>query len=107
QKIINIAMRGNAELRCDRVGACLDRIAYCDQPCPADMIATQQLGMTLCDASTSEQAKSNHDNSLAAAINFGLGYLCRQPLTYSGMVPAPFQLANQGHLYCYPSKMVI
>jgi hypothetical protein len=75
QKIINTVMRWNVEPRCERVGACLDRVAYCGQPSPADMIASQQLGMTLCDAATSEQAKSNHDNFLTAAINFWLGYV--------------------------------
>ena len=61
QKIVDIVVRRNAELRCDGIGARADRIADGDETGPVDMIAAQQVGMTLRDASTSEQAKSDHE----------------------------------------------
>ena len=62
QKVIDIVVCGNAELRCDGVGARANRIADGDETGPVDMIAAQQLGVTLRDASASEQAKSDHTN---------------------------------------------
>ena len=61
-------MRGHAELRGDGVGARANGIADGDQTGPVDMIAAQQVGVALGDAPASEQAKSDHETSLLAAI---------------------------------------
>jgi len=63
QKIIDLVIRGNAELRRDGVRTRANRVADSDEAGPVDMIAAQQFGMTLGDASATEQAKSDHCNS--------------------------------------------
>ena len=62
QKIIDVVMRRNAELRRDGIGARANGIADGDETGPIDMIAAQQIGVTLRDASASEQAKSDHQD---------------------------------------------
>jgi hypothetical protein len=54
EEIIDMVGCGNAELRCDGVGAGADGIAYRDETRPIDMVAAQQLGVTACNAPTSE-----------------------------------------------------
>ena len=61
---IDIVIRRNTEFRRDRVGSRPDRIADRDEPCSADMAASKQFGMTLGNAPTPEQAKSDHHTSL-------------------------------------------
>ena len=60
EKIVDIVMRRNAELRCNRIGARANRIADGDQTGPLDMIAAQQVGVALCNASTTKQAEFDH-----------------------------------------------
>jgi hypothetical protein len=60
QELADIVTGGDTELRCHRIGARTDRIADRDKTGPADMIAAQQLGVTLGNSSTSKQAKSDH-----------------------------------------------
>jgi hypothetical protein len=50
------------------------------------MVAAQQLGVTLCNAPTSEQAKSNHDTPLDSGNEFAYGW---QPRYGSARVPYP------------------
>jgi hypothetical protein len=61
EKIIDFVSRGNAELRRNGVGSGADRIADGYQSGPIDMTTAQQFGMTLGNAATSEQAKSDHE----------------------------------------------
>src|SRR5258707_14386385 len=62
EKIVDVVMRGNVEFRGDRVGTRGNRIADGDETGAVDMMAAQQLGMTLGDATATKQAKSEHDN---------------------------------------------
>ena len=64
QKIIDLVAGRDAELRGDGVGARANRIAHRNETGPLDMTTAQQLGMPLRDASTSEQAKSDHHSFL-------------------------------------------
>ena len=68
QKFIDVVTGGNAELHGDGVGARPLRITDRDQTGALDMIAAQQLGVTLRDPSTSEQAKSDHEHPLGSGI---------------------------------------
>ena len=60
EKIVDVVDRGNAELRRDRVGTRANGVADGDEPGSVDMIAAQQIGVTLGDTPASEQAKSDH-----------------------------------------------
>ena len=60
KKVITIVYGWNAKLRCNGVGARADGITDSDQRGSLDMIAAQQLGMTLRNSSTSKQAKPYH-----------------------------------------------
>src|ERR1700722_1391871 len=64
QKIVDVVAGRNAEFRGDGVGTRANWIADCNETGPLDMTTAQQLGMTLRDASTSEQAKSDHNSFL-------------------------------------------
>jgi hypothetical protein len=79
QEICDVVTGGNAELRDDGVGARPLRIPDRDQTGALDMIAAQQLGVTLRDPSTSEQAKSDHEHPLGSGIRS-----CTRPGTGTG-----------------------
>src|ERR1700730_8461772 len=71
QEIIDVVMRGNAELRSDGIGPCRNRIANGGENSPADMATTQQFRMALCNATAAEQADSDHYNFPLAVVAAG------------------------------------
>src|SRR5262249_42241014 len=60
EKLAHIMVGGNAKFRGDRIGARANGIADREQSGAFDVVAAQQVGMTPGDASTTEQAKSDH-----------------------------------------------
>jgi hypothetical protein len=60
EEVSHVINRGQAELRGDRVGPRTDGITDRSQPRAFNVIAAQQIGVTLGDAPASEQAKSDY-----------------------------------------------
>jgi hypothetical protein len=60
EEIVNVVDCGNIEFRSDGVGARTNVVTNGGEAGPFDMIAAQKVGVALGDASTSEQAKSDH-----------------------------------------------
>jgi len=68
KEIVDIVAGRNGVFRRDRVGARADGIANRNQLRPIDMMAAQQIGVALGDASASEQAESDHQEIPSAAL---------------------------------------
>jgi hypothetical protein len=87
QEIVDFVGRGYTEFGREGIGTGTDGIAYRHETRPVDMVAAQQLGVTLCNTATSEQAKSNHDIPLDSGNEFAYGW--QQPRYGSETVPYP------------------
>src|ERR1700730_5523984 len=64
KKVVDVVAGRHRELRGDRIGTRADRIAYGGERSAGNVIAAQQIRVTLGDAPAAEQAKSDHRNFL-------------------------------------------